>query len=259
MKSLHIWFLYSKNSFLRVLTNRIFFLMFLFGKSVRIFLFLGFLFFLLEGTKGLAGYSKEQVIFFYLSYNLIDSASQLFFREVYRFRELVISGNLDLVLVKPVNPLLRVLLGETDLLDAIILVLIICSVLFFGINYISLNPFDWLIYVLLLANAFLISAAFHIIILGIGVLTTSIDHLVMVYRDLSSMLRIPVDIYGEPLRGLLTFVIPLGIMFTFPPKALMGLLSPGMILLSLIISVLVFIVSLKFWKLSLKQYSGAGS
>jgi ABC-2 type transport system permease protein len=230
----------------------------LFGKSARVILFLGFLYFLLDSTKGMAGYNKEQVIFFYLSFNLIDAAAQFLFREVYRFRELVISGDLDLVLVKPINPLLRVMLGGTDILDLLMLIFISVAVVYTG-SHISLNGINWLVYLALLFNSMILAAAFHILILTLCILTTSIDHLTMVFRDTMAMLRIPVDVYSEPLRGILTFVIPLGIMMTFPPKALMGMLSFPLIFLSFAISFAVFYIALFFWKRSLREYQSASS
>lgn len=258
MNSLRIWLLYTKNSFLQALTNRVFFGLFLFGKSARVLLFLGFLYFLLDSTHGMAGYNKEQIIFFYLSFNLVDAAAQFLFREVYRFRELVISGDLDLVLVKPINPLLRVMLGGTDILDLLMLIFITGAVIYTGTN-ISLNALNWTVYVALLINSMILAAAFHILILTLCILTTSIDHLTMVFRDTMAMLRIPVDVYSEPLRGILTFVIPLGIMMTFPPKALMGLLSLPLILVAFGISTAAFYLSLFFWKRSLREYQSASS
>lgn len=258
MRSFKIWLLYTKNSFLQTLSNRVFFILFLFGKSARVILFLGFLYFLLDSTKGMAGYNKEQVIFFYLSFNLIDAAAQFLFREVYRFRELVISGDLDLVLVKPINPLLRVMLGGTDILDLLMLIFISAAVIYTGVN-ISINGLNWTIYLSLMINSMILAAAFHILILTLCILTTSIDHLTMVFRDTMAMLRIPVDVYSEPLRGILTFVIPLGIMMTFPPKALMGLLSVPLIVLSFIVAIAAFYLSLIFWKRSLREYQSASS
>lgn len=256
---MRIWLLYTKNSFLQVMSNRIFFLLFLFGKAVRIILFLAFLNFLLEGTNGLGGFTKEQVIFFYLSFNLVDAMAQFFFREVYRFRDMVITGDLDLVLVKPINPLLRVLLGGTDILDLLMLIFITGAVIYIGMIDISLNPANWFVYTILIFNSVIVAAAFHILILAIGILTTSIDHLTMVFRDTMSMLRIPVDLYSEPLRGIITFVIPLGIMMTFPPKALMGLLSWQLVVVSIIVAFAALSLSLWFWKKSLREYQSASS
>lgn len=258
MKEFKIWWLYTVNSFQQTLTNRSLVVIFLTGKVLRIVLFAIFLNFLLKGTQGLAGYSSQQVIFFYLSFNLVDTLAQLLFREVYRFRQLVVTGNLDLVLSKPLNPLLRVLLGGGDLLDLIMLLLIAGLVVWFGMNYISLSLFSWAAYLLLIINGLIIAAAFHILVLALGMVTTTIDHLIMVYRDFSSMLRIPVDLYIEPVRSLLTFVIPLGIMLTFPAKALMGLLSPQLIVTSLALTGVFLFLSLKYWRYSLKQYASAG-
>lgn len=259
MKSLRIWFFYSTSSYQQTFASRMAAIIMLLGKSIRILVFASFLVFLLQGTKGLIGYSTHQVIFFYLTFNLIDTLGQVFFREVYRFRQLVVEGNLDSVLTRPINPLIRVLLGGTDLLDTVMLLILILVVGFYGINYISSNPADYLIYILLILNAFLLSAAFHIFVLGFAVIFLSVDHIIFMYRDMTSLMRVPVDIYKEPLRGIITFLIPLGIMYTFPAKALMGLLNPGFLLISFGIGGLFLLLSLWFWKYSLRYYQSASS
>lgn len=259
MKTFKIWLLYTNNSFKRTLVDRLSAVLLLLGKFLRIGLFLLFLFFLFQGTKSIGGYGRNQIIFFYLTFNLIDTLSQLFFREVYRFRDLVVSGNLDHVLVKPVNPLIRVLFGGTDILDLFMLIMITLSVVWFGINNITQHPLSWFLYVLFILNSLLVASSIHIFILGLGVITTSIDHLIMTYRDFSSMLRIPVDLYIEPLRSLLTFIIPLGIMITFPAKVLMDLLRPEYIVASFTITLVLLFLSLWFWKFSLRMYSSASS
>ena len=45
-----------------------------------------------------------QMLVFYLCFNIVDTIGQLLFREVYRFRSLIVTGGLDMVLVKPLNP-----------------------------------------------------------------------------------------------------------------------------------------------------------
>lgn len=259
MKEFKIWLMYTRNSFLQVLMQRNIVLIFMTGKILRIALFLVFLNFLFAGTKGIAGYSREQIIFFYLSFNLIDTLGQLFFREVYRFRPLIVSGNFDFILAKPLNPLIRVLLGGGDVLDLMMLVLIIGATIFFGINNITTDVYAWFFYLFLILNGLLIAAAIHIFILAIGVITISVDHLIGTFRDFASMLRIPVDLYIEPIRALLTFAIPLGIMITFPAKSLMGLLEPKFFLISVVFGVVLFFLSLKFWHYSLKKYQSASS
>lgn len=259
MKEFKIWLIYTKNAFQQILSNRPMIIIFMAGKILRIVMFLVFLSFLFKGAGGIAGYSREQIIFFYLSFNLIDTASQMLFREVYRFRALVIDGNLDFVLLKPLNPLIRVLLGGGDMMDLLVLIVLTAATVWFGASFITLNFGQWLFYVLMLANGLLIAAALHILVLGIGIVTTAVDHLIMIYRDFTSMFRIPVDLYVEPIRALLTFAIPLGIMMTFPAKALMGILSAEFAVLSVVIAAFLFALSLFFWNWSLKKYQSASS
>lgn len=258
-KNLKIWGLYTKYTFLQIMANRTLMLVFLTGKTVRIVMFFIFLLFLFAGISDIGGYSRDQILFFYLTFNLIDTSAQLLFREAYRFRPLVISGNFDFILLKPVHPLIRVLLGGTDLMDLIMLILIAAATLWFGISKITPDFSLWLIYLVLILNSLVLAASFHIFILGIGILTLTVDHLVMIYRDLTALLRIPVDLYTQPLRSLLTFVLPLGIMFTFPPKILLGLLSWPSLIISFSFSVCLFVSSLKFWNYSLRHYQSASS
>lgn len=259
MKEIKIWLFYTKNSFLQTLMNKWMMVIFMAGKLARVALFLLFLNFLFRGANGLAGYSREQIIFFYLSFNMVDTLGQLFFREVYRFRSLVVSGNLDFVLLKPLNPLIRVLLGGGDVMDLLMLILITGTTVWFGLTQISSDPVNWFFYICLIFNGLALAAAFHIFVLSVGVMTTAIDHLIMVYRDLSSMLRIPVDLYIEPIRALLTFAIPLGIMFTFPAKVLMGLLSPTFMMIAVIFSIVSLFLAFRFWSFALKRYQSASS
>ena len=259
MKELRVWKRYTLNSLQQALANRTAFVLFTTGKLLRIVMFLVFLSFIFQGNKNIGGYNREQIIFFYLSFNLIDTLAQLMFREVYRFRDLVVTGDLDLVLTKPIHPLIRLLLGGFDPLDLSILFLIVCLTIWYGVNNISHDPALWLLYALLMLNGLVIATAFHILALGIGILSTSIDHLMMVYRDFTAMFRIPADLYIEPVRFLLTFIIPFGIMITFPAKALMGALSVQFMVLALIIGIVSFFLALKFWNYSLKQYSSASS
>lgn len=255
---LKIWWLMSRNSFLGVFNQKIALFIFLSGKILRFIFFVGFLYFLVGGTKALAGYNSTQVIFFFLSFNLVDVFAQFLFREVYRFRPLIVSGDFDLVLVKPVSALFRVLMGGADVID-----LITIPPLIFAVYYVGrmLNPgtSQILLYLILVANGLLIATAFHIAVLSLGIITLEIDHLIMIYRDLVSLGRLPIDIYKEPIRSVITYLIPVGIMVTLPAKALMGLTTPSGVLTSFLVGVIAVFISYKFWNYALKCYTSASS
>ncbi len=248
----------AKNALLNWSTNRNVFLVFLIGKIIRYISYFGFLYFLVKGTNGFLGYTQNQVLFVTATYTFVDTVAQFFFRSVYTFRPLVISGDFDLILVKPANALFRVLLGGPDPIDLITIPPLIFVLILIGS---SLNPslLQVLSYILLLLNAFLIATAFHIFVLGFGVITLEVDHLIMVYRDLASMGRFPVDIYKQPFKGILTFIVPVAVMFTFPARVLMGLESFVGILFSILIGIIAFLTSMKFWNFALTKYTSASS
>lgn len=253
-----IWVLMARNSLLIWFTNKSSLPLFLLGKIVRFIFYFGFLYFLVKQTNKIAGYESNQILFFTVTYVLIDTLSQFFFRSVYDFRSLVVSGDLDLILVKPIYSLFRVLMGGPDPVDLITIPPIIAIVIYIG-SLLSPSLTGIIYYLLLLVNALLIAAAFHIAVLSLGIITLEVDHTIMIYRDLTSMGRFPIDIYKEPLKGILTFIIPVGIMMTIPAKALIGLISPLGIISALLFGISFFILSFKFWNFALRKYSSASS
>lgn len=253
-----IWLLMSKNSFLAVFNQRIALSIFLIGKILRFFFFFVFIIFLLKGTKSLAGYNLNQTLLFFLTFNLIDTISQFLFREVYRFRPLIISGGFDLVLSKPVSALFRSLMGGADIID-LITILPLTLATFYMAHLINPSFLQSALYVILLINGLIIAAAFHIFVLGLGIVTFEIDHTIMIYRDLTSLGRFPIDIYKEPLKSIITFLVPIGIMVAFPAKAIMGLITPTGAVWSVLFGWLLLFFAFKFWNFALKKYTSASS
>jgi len=248
----------NKNSFMSVMTQRFVFLIFLLGKIFRFITFGAFLLFLLKGTGGLGGYNINQVLFFYLTFIFVDSLAQVFFREVYRFRPLVISGDLDLILVKPINVLVRVLFGGTDFIDLASLPIILFFLIKTG-QILNPNLFQVILFVLLMVNGLVIAMAFHIAVISFGIITLEIDHTILIYRDLLTFARFPIDIYKEPLKSILTYIIPVGVMITMPAKALMGIISPSGVVGSFLFGGLFLFLSLRFWNFALTKYTSASS
>lgn len=258
-KYLKLWWIMSLNASQVAFSSRSGALIFILGKILRFVFFLLFLVFLVGSTRNLGGYSLWEVVFFYATFNIVDVISQLFLREVYRFRSYVVSGEFDYFLTKPISPLFRSLFGGSDVLDLIILFISIVLIVIGAGHLGDINILGVILYVILVINALTIALALHIFILALGVLTTEVDNTLWLYRDLTQTGRVPIDIYQEPLRGLLTFIIPVAIMMTFPAKALMGALEWPLIIVSIIVSSLFIYLSLKAWSYALKQYSSASS
>jgi len=252
-----LFFLFAKNALATTSQGRTGIVLLLLGKIIR-FIFLFFLlFFIFQRTQFLKGYSFSQAALFYLVFNLIDTLSQVLFREVYRFRYLVTTGGLDMVLLKPYHPFLRILLGGVDLLDLILIVpYLILTVI--AAHSIATTPVQIFIFILLFLNAIWIATSFHIIVLALGILTTEVDHTILIYRDMTSLGRFPMDIYKEPIKSFFTFIIPVAVMMSYPVQALVGKLSLPFTGLAFVLSSSICFGALKLWSVALEKYQSWG-
>ncbi len=255
--NIRIFLLFSQNAIRTSLQGRTGIVFFTLGKILRFFLLFLFLLFIFQRTRALQGYSFEQVALFYMVFTIVDTVSQILFREVYRFRWLVSSGALDTVLLKPYHPFMRVLVGGVDILDVFLLIPYIAYTLYL-ISHLGATIMQSVGFVVLIMNAFWISTSFHIIVLAFGILSTEVDHTIMIYRDIMSLGRFPLDIYKEPFKSIFTFIIPVGVMTAYPPQALFGLLSPMGYVAAFVLSSILFVCAMQFWHFALEKYQSWG-
>ncbi len=233
--------------------------LFLTGKILRFAFFILFLLILLMHTKGIAGYTFWEVILLYMTFNFIDNTAQLLFRNVYRFRNEITSGTFDYSLLRPFSPLINALFGGIDPLDLPMLVVFLGGMILCLYHMGTITLPNIMLYGLLVCNGIIIAMTFHIFVLALGILTTAVDNTIMLYRDITQMGRMPIDIYKEPFRSIITFIIPVGVMITFPVKALIGLLSFPAFMAAVVICLVFYFASMGYWKYALRRYGSASS
>ena len=253
-----IWILMAKNSIRSWLTKKESVAVFLIGKFTRYIFYFGFLYLLVKRTNGILGFSANLALFITATYSLVDTLAQFFFRSTYTFRQLVVSGDFDLILVKPMSALFRSVAGGPDGIDLLTIPPIIAVVVYFG-SLLDSSMLHIVYYLLLVLNAILISLSVHIMVLATGIITLSVDQLIIIFRDLSTMGRFPIDIYKEPVKSFLTFIVPVGLMFTVPAKAFVGLVSPIGVVSTIVFGIAFFVMSLKYWQFALRKYTSASS
>lgn len=254
-----IWFQSMMREAQTAFASRMGVILFLIGKLMRFFFFLFFLVLVIGKTHSVGGYTLWEIVFFFATFNLIDTVPQMLLRSVYRFRSQVVNGNFDFYLVQPISPLFRAIFGGSDLLDFPVTIGIIAFIIYSGFHLPHLTVLSTIIYLVLVFNAFLIALAFHIFVVALGAATTEVDSTIMLYRDLTQMGRVPITIYQQGVSFLLTFVVPVGIMMTFPVQALLGSLSGQLILYSFVFGVGFLLLSLLAWRTALQHYSSASS
>lgn len=233
---------------------------FLFGKIVRLVFFLFFLVAIYKRIDRVAGYTLAETVLFFLTFNLVDIVSMVFFRGVYSARRIVAEGDLDYFLIQPVSPLLRVAGGNVDFLD-IATLLPVAGLFAWNLQQLpgTLDLVRLGAYALLVVNGIMIALALHIFVAALAVRTQELENTIWVYRDLMFLARFPVDVYTGGLRWALTLVIPIGIMVSFPAKALLGVLSPAWGAYALFLGAALMGGSLLSWRWALTHYTSVSS
>ncbi len=255
-----VWRITAVNALQEAFINRWSNLLFFTGKAIRLAMSLLFLFLIRGQVESFAQYTTDQVIVFFLTYQLIDLMAQIAYRGVYEFSSLIRDGNFDFYLAKPISPLFRALTGKPDINDAVFFIpnLIVAGLVLAQLDIsITLTSAVW--YGVLLVNSFLIATGFHILVLATGVFTTQIDGIVWLYRDLSRLGRFPVTIYPELLRLSLFFLVPIGFMITVPAQVLIQTDPTYSIAITGAFGVGFLLVSLRIWEWSVRHYSSASS
>ncbi len=254
-----VWYLTASSAFQQTFISPWTNVLFLFGKVVRFAMMLIFLFVIKGSGAELAGYSANEIVLFFLTYQFLDVSTQILLRGVYMFSPLIQEGQLDSFLSKPISPLFRALTGHPDINDTIFL-LPVLIVSFWVTSQLDVNitlaSFLW--YCVLLLNGYVIAVAFHILVLAAGILLTEVDGIIWLYRDLIRLGQFPVSVYSEPLRSILYFIIPVGVMVTVPADVLLGTITPLRVIGAFLVGSGLLGMSYYIWKWSLKQYSGAG-
>lgn len=259
-----VWQKLTEMSFLVQCSTKLGSLGWLGGKLVRLLFYLVFLAAIFQHVPKVAGYSIYEVAFFFLTFNLIDILSQIFFRGIYMIGRDVREGDLDFYLIQPLNPLFRVSCNHVDFLDFLTLipVFVLLGIVFPQILAIGIGIellVRSLAYLLLCANGVLLVFAIHLWIAAFTVRTQQLENTIWLYKDLMSLGRFPIDIYRQPLAFLLTTILPLAVMISYPAKAFLGTLSVEKMIYGFLLAGIFLILGLFFWKKSLQHYSSVSS
>lgn len=111
----------------------------------------------------------------------------------------------------------------------------------------------------LLACATLVLYSVWIMVVSAAFFVIRLDNLVYLFGSIFDFARWPVNVFKGAFRVLFTFVIPLGIMTTYPAEALLGSLAPRTAALSFAGSIAFAIVARAVWSRAIGRYTSASS
>lgn len=206
-------------------------------------------------------WSQAQYAMFVGSFMTIDGAYMAtWFFGVISLPDLIRSGELDGVLLKPVHPLLYTSFCRFDLgsVPVFILGLIITLTSAAGAGYLNIaNVLAWLFSLVLM---YLLMYALSLMIRSIAFWTKSIDALGSVENVLvEGAFRVPLPAVKGLAKWLWLLVLPYGLIGNFPALALSGMTGPWWWLYASAVTAAFLCLALFVWKKGLARYESASS
>lgn len=181
-----------------------------------------------------------------------------------RVLEDIHGGTLDFVLLKPVNAQLLVSIREFVVWRIVDIVLGM-AVAFYGCYRLTghIPVGQTLIFLLMLAAGFAIVYSVWLALVTACFWFVRVQNIEMLFWNVFEAGRFPIAIYRPWVQWVLTYMVPLAFVTTFPAAALAGDpatgFSPWAPVYAAVIAVVFLVVASWFWRFGLRHYSGASA
>ncbi len=168
-------------------------------------------------------------------------------------------GTFDFVLLKPIDAQLLASVGKVSIYSAAD-VLSAGGLVAFALHRLHFVPTPGAVLTSLLLSiaAAAILYSINLAALSVAFYVARIDNLAYLLAALFDAARWPSTVFRGAARVLFTFVLPLGLMTTFPPLALLGRLSARSVAIATGAAIVGLVASRRIWVRALRAYRSAG-
>lgn len=225
---------------------------------------LSFLGIMVYNFESLAGWGIWDLMFLYGLWNMGRGIFSLFFWHMYNFEDLVVSGNFDTFLIRPVSPFLQLIgrdigyPGIGDFLVGIVAVSLAKSnlMLHWSFGY-------WVFFVVCVVSAALIQLAIVWICGSLSFWTTrSRDAYHIADRFSIFMQQYPISIFGRVFQIFVTGVLPVAFLNYYPSVILLNMAGDERTwwhYLSPAVTMVILLIARFVWKAGVNKYAGTGN
>lgn len=215
-------------------------------------------FFHREQIGAWAYYEAMLVVGFYSLFNGLIAA--LLQPNMSRIIEQIRTGTFDFILIKPVNSQFMASLRKLSIwkLADVIMGAGICIYATFRL---AATP---TIADLIIAAGFVSCGAVILYSIWLLMVTSAfwfvrIDNITELFTAIYETGRFPVSVYPSWLRGVLTFVVPIAFITTFPAAAILSRAKPLLLSVAVVLAAALFCGCIWFWRFAVRRYSSASS
>jgi ABC-2 type transport system permease protein len=174
--------------------------------------------------------------------------------------EQIRDGTFDFVLTKPINAQFIASL-RTIVFWRLADVIIGLTIIVYALGQLHAAPTIAQIafFVVMLASGAVIVYSIWLMMVSLAFWFVKIDNITELFYAFYEAGRYPVTIYRGAVRALLTFVVPVAFVTTFPASALLGRIDSTTTSTGFAFALGLFIASNRFWNFAITHYSSASS
>ena len=265
LRCLKLWFSLAKFSLLGELAFRGNFLVKVVVEMLWLGLLLLFNFTVFQQTTTIADWTAHEYFFFIGCYFAMGGLLEtLFLDNCNQFAELVRSGDLDFILLKPIDEQFLVSCKHVDwscvpnfLLGVGIMIMA------FYLGGWEFNWFQFLAFVLLFCSGVVLAYGFLMLLTSLSVWLMRNQSLFEAWWLFSTLMRYPRAIYegpwAKPFGLFFTFVVPVLIVVNVPADTLIKAFEPWFIVWTVIATIGMLVISRRFFRRALQSYRSASS
>jgi ABC-2 type transport system permease protein len=212
-------------------------------------------------TSSLNGWTLPQMIALTGVYYLIQGGVNIVFAPSFeKLMEHVRMGTLDFTLLKPANAQMLLstrhfaMIRVADLVMGVIVVAV-------GLYMLSATVTPWALvsFVVTLTCGVMCVYALLLTLVTLSFWFVRIDNIMAIFWAFTDAGRFPIDLYPGWLRFTLATVVPIGIAVTVPAEAISGRMSTETFFGMLIGTTLAVAAASWFWRVGLRNYTGASA
>jgi ABC-2 type transport system permease protein len=216
-------------------------------------------------TSNIAGWSESEYFFFVGCFFALNGLVEtLFFENCNEFAELVRTGDLDFLLLRPIDEQFLVSLRRIDwgtapnvLMGAAVMLSALAQK---GWEFDLVRVITFFV---TMACATAIAYSFMLILTTFTVWMVRNQSLMEMWWMFSSLARYPKEIYtgrwGDPLGFIFTYIVPILVVSNVPSNVMVRVLDPSMVALTIVAAVVLLLLSRRFFQYALRSYRSASS
>ncbi|MGR3179000.1 MAG: ABC transporter permease [Candidatus Anammoxibacter sp.] len=227
---------------------------------------IGLLFVILNQFHQIQGWSLGEMAFLYSLLTFAHGFTNLIFAQLLHFDQIIVNGDFDRTLVRPLSPLGQIIFSKFDASTVAHLIIGIVT-LYFGSQ---LAGIEWtlrkiLLFPVIIAGGVLIAGGIRLLVTSVAFWTLRNRALVhTVVFSSKEFIIYPVTIYNTGIQLFLTFVFPIAFINFYPAHLFLArsgenLLHPLLQAGTPLVGVIIFVISILAWKRGVNHYQSSGS